>query len=548
MDIKLMLGSQGVMNLEKLVTLLEHSWGRLQAKLGERWPEFLSGYQDIIAGLPPEPSWQHLESAADGLEKLLSRYTYGRELLDSYREFEPIRVLGIQPPSQTLSDKEYIQQICNRLRKLSDSASTLSDNPQPDVKAARPYVSERGAMLKDLTLWRWQFFVKWRTQEEDAQKAQHWQEFCGALKSAVGWAGGSPVAYAMPAYRRQTSARIESIPWQASQGLLRTLEARALLDAFYIQTGCFQEGAADPETVLPLKEAAWHGESQAHTFLGEAVCLTGEVHQDLAEQQAHNIAQAVLAQWFGEPPRQLESVQLACGFLAVPIGVQEEAWVLLVRDADAGRQQAAQLVHRLLPLCLLAWLKGLVIMRTFEDDLLPQAAKSEADLDARLRTVSESIKKRKIGLNDLEEASEDIAALQAAFIEYLSQCQEMLETLQANAENIELVLKDPLLHDQQTRLDELWVAPLRLATRQLQTDLHYLSITQGQSERMQRSIETIAEVHSARWNRRITLLLGIFAAFEFLQVFPEIPMGWRVLSSVLVPTFVAVLIWLLSRE
>jgi hypothetical protein len=110
------------------------------------------------------------------------------------------------------------------------------------------------------------------------------------------------------------------------------------------------------------------------------------------------------------------------------------------------------------------------------------------------------------------------------------------------------VLKDPLLHDQQTRRDELWVAPLRLATRQLQTDLHYLSITQGQSERMQRSIETIAEVHSARWNRRITLLLGIFAAFEFLQVFPEIPMGWRVLSSVLVPTFVAVLIWLLSRE
>jgi hypothetical protein len=107
----------------------------------------------------------------------------------------------------------------------------------------------------------------------------------------------------------------------------------------------------------------------------------------------------------------------------------------------------------------------------------------------------------------------------------------------------------PIANDQQTRLDELWVAPLRLAKRQLQTDLGYLSITQGQAKRMQRSIETIAEVHSARWNRHITLLLGVFAAFEFLQVFPEIPLWWwRVLLSVLVPTFVAVLIWLLSRK
>ena len=115
-------------------------------------------------------------------------------------------------------------------------------------------------MLKDLTLWHWQFFVKWRTQEEGAQKAQHWQEFCGALESAVRWAGGSPAAYAMPAYRRQTSVRIESIPWQASQGLLRTLEARALLDAFYIQNqmvlgsgvGCIRSGMRQPVVIQNL--------------------------------------------------------------------------------------------------------------------------------------------------------------------------------------------------------------------------------------------------------------------------------------------------------
>jgi hypothetical protein len=404
-------------------------------------------------------------------------------------------------------------------------------------------------MLKDLTLWQWQFFVKWRTQEEGAQKAQYWQEFCGVLESAVHWAGGSPAAYAPPAYRRQTSVRIESIPWQASHGLQRTLEARALLDAFYIQTGCVQEGSADPETVLPLKDAAWHGESQAHTFLGEAVCLSGEVNQDLAEQQAHDIAQAVLERWFGEPLRQLESVRLACGFLAVTIGVQEEAWVLLVRDADEARQQAAQLVHRLFPLCLLAWLKGLVIMRTFEGDLLPQAAQLEASLDAQLRTIAASIAKQKIiRLKELEKVSEAIAARQAAFIEHLSQCQAMLETLQANTENIERVLKDPLLNEQQTRLDELWVAPLRLAMRQLQTDLRYLSITQSQAERMQRSIETIAEVHAGRWNRHITLVLGVFAVFELLQVFPEIPLGWRVPLSVVVPCFVVALILLVFRK
>jgi hypothetical protein len=224
--------------------------------------------------------------------------------------------------------------------------------------------------------------------------------------------------------------------------------------------------------------------------------------------------------------------------------------VLLVRDTDEARQQAAQLVHRLLPPCLLAWLKGLVIMRTFERDLLPQASQSEAHLDEQLRTMAGSIAvQKKLRLKGLEQASEAIATRQAAFIEHLSQCQEMLETLQTNAENIERVLDNPLLAPQRTRLDELWVAPLRLSMRQLQTDLRYLSITQSQAEQMQRSIETMAEVHSARWNRHITLLLGIFAAFEFLQVFPEIPLWWwRVVLSVLVPAFIAALILLLSRK
>jgi hypothetical protein len=77
--------------------------------------------------LPPEPGWQDLESAAVRLGQLLSRYEYGRRLLHSYRVFGAIRTRGIQSPSQTLLDKESIQQICNRLRKLPDSASTLPD-------------------------------------------------------------------------------------------------------------------------------------------------------------------------------------------------------------------------------------------------------------------------------------------------------------------------------------------------------------------------------------------------------------------------------------
>lgn len=145
-------------------------------------------------------------------------------------------------------------------------------------------------------------------------------------------------------------------------------------------------------------------------------------------------------------------------------------------------------------------------------------------------------------LRKLEQLSEAIAQQQGKFAEQVSQCEELQETLETNAENAERQLGDPLLIAQRTRVDELWVAPLRLKARQAETDLRHLSITQSQAERIHHSIEMLAQVRAGRWSRSTTILLGVFAVFGLLQVFPEIlqlPLGWRVGLSILLPVLTA---------
>lgn len=219
-------------------------------------------------------------------------------------------------------------------------------------------------MLKDLTLWHWRFFLRQRVRHERDEKAQHWQqELSAAVESAARWAGGghAPVIIPEETLSRQSSVRFASLPWREQDGILYSLEARALLDALYIQTGCALPGTAGTEAVSGLKQADWPGE-RTPAFLGEAVCLTGELSQQATEEEARELALSMLERWFSNPPPQLEVVELPCGFLSDPVEVTEVVWVLLVRDDDQARRQAAELVQRLMPPLLLSWVKGQAIM------------------------------------------------------------------------------------------------------------------------------------------------------------------------------------------
>ena len=80
--------------------------------------EFTEGYRQILADLPAEPGREDLERMADSLCRLLNRYEYGRGLLQGYRTPAPERLLPAA--NEVLPDKEYVHQVCNRLRHLQE--------------------------------------------------------------------------------------------------------------------------------------------------------------------------------------------------------------------------------------------------------------------------------------------------------------------------------------------------------------------------------------------------------------------------------------------
>ena len=406
------------------------------------------------------------------------------------------------------------------------------------------------AMLKDATVWRWWFYLRWHGHDQSERLESYWKAFNQSLNSAVEWSGGwqeSRVAQPEKLPRiRQTNAHLASIPWRESSGVLRTLEARMLLDVLYIQSGCAQEGTAVPEDVSLLMKSAWPGDESAASLLGDAVCLTVETGE-LREDEAKQTARTILERWTEKQVRQIELVELDPGYFAIPTGLEDEVWALLVRDNDRARQEAAHFVHRLMPPLLLARLKGQVVMQKFEQHLLSSARALEIELNEELNRIIDQPRRLKM----LEQASYSLSHLQAKLAEKSSQCEESLETLRVNADNIERLLSDPLIAARKTNLDELLAAPLRLYVEQVAADLRYLAITQTQAERVLQGIATMAEVRSARWERTITVLFGLFVLFGITGAFPELTalaLRWRIGGFFICAIILSIFIWWLSRR
>ncbi|MCI0490528.1 MAG: hypothetical protein L0229_28380, partial [Blastocatellia bacterium] len=272
------------------------------------------------------------------------------------------------------------------------------------------------AMLKDATVWRWWFYLGWHGHDQSEHLESCWKAFNQSLNSAVEWSGGwqeSRVAQPEKLPRiRQTNAHLASLPWRKSSGILRTLEARMLLDVFYIQSGCAREGAAVPEDVSLLMKSAWPGDKSVKSLLGDAACLTVETGE-LREDEAKQIARTILERWAEKQVRQIELVELDFGYFAIPTGLEDEAWALLVRDNDRARQEAAHFVHRLMPPLLLARLKGQVVMQRFEQHLLSSSRALESELNDALNRIIDQPRRLKM----LEQASYRLSHLQAKLAE-----------------------------------------------------------------------------------------------------------------------------------
>lgn len=321
----------------------------------------------------------------------------------------------------------------------------------------------------------------------------------------------------------QVSHRLASRPWHEKDGKLRELEARTLLDTFYIQVGQAREGASEPEgfsSLAPWTPPALDSKLSPRTYLGEAICLCAEVEKNLSEDELTKLAVAIVRKGIARSVKQeaVEGICLPFGFFVLLPNIKPATAVLLY--SESGTQGASRFVHFVLPQLLLSRLKAWAIADAYQKLLLPRAHKQEQTLDALLKQAAEP----HLPLETLEQLSAEISREQAVFIEGISTLEEQLQTLRVCVRNVELLLSEPLWGKQRHWAEQQLTGDIALLVEQMETDLRYLRITQQQADLVLQSLLTITGVRGTHWERRTALILSIFTVVAAAQVFPEL--GW----------------------
>ncbi|SDR38826.1 hypothetical protein SAMN05519103_02570 [Rhizobiales bacterium GAS113] len=391
------------------------------------------------------------------------------------------------------------------------------------------------AVLKDTTLWRWRFFVLDPYAIQDSRNSEKAKlEFEEALNEAALWAGEAPAKPHWPRspnIRRRTERLYGSV-WREIGGTNRILEARALLDAWYIQTGCAEEGVDRPGVILRIlsAEKPWSDlgsvptHSNSFMITKDVLCIQAELTRRLESGTAISLA----AEMMGRSPRQAEHeialVELSCGYLAIARDT-EEALVFLTWESGDARGEPAELVHRLMPSLLLSQTKWRFIVEEFESKLLPQTHAKERELQAELDKVA--VQKRNLRL--LEAAAEAIRRIQVSFADMINQCEERLQTLRVNIANVERRSKSVVFGNKNKEIDDLLAEPMRSSRDQLEVDLQYFSLTQVKADRTLKSIAAMAEVRTRRLEFSIEVLLELFVVLEIFHAFPALAhdVDWR---------------------
>lgn len=384
--------------------------------------------------------------------------------------------------------------------------------------------------IRDPALFQWFFFLRWHTRDSNEHRNEHLRGFRVVLEEAWRWADGEPgspgLSLPSPA-SPQVSHRLAALPWREKDGMLRMLEARTLLDAFYIQLGQAKRDEVEPSAFASLTRwttKTLEGEpSSHHAYLGEGVCLCAEVDEGLSEEDFRRLAWAIIRHGPGYSEKQTapEGILLPFGFLVPVPDAERETMVFLCPSSAAS--QASRFVHFTLPQLLLNLIKARAIAEDYNHNLLPQAQRQEQDLGTLLKQAAQP----HLPLELLERLSANISRRQAAFIESISALEEQLQTLRVCLRNIELLLDDPLWGEQRQRAQQLLAGNMALLIEQVRSDLHYLRITQQQADLALASLMTVGSVRSTQWERRITLVLFAFTVIGLAQAFPELPWWGR---------------------
>lgn len=387
--------------------------------------------------------------------------------------------------------------------------------------------------IRDPTFYQWLFFLQRHSLDTDKQQDEHVKAFREVLEEAWKWAGGEgepPPFPPFPPSSPQVSFRLASLPWNEKDERRRELEARTLLDTFYIQLGHAQRGEAEPEVFALLASQTPDmpdGELPSHAFLGKAICLCGEVDEAPSKDELTALARASWQGKEGSPPKTLEGFTLPFGFFAPVPDAECEAVIFLYPPPAV--QEASRFVHFVLPQLLLNLVKVRTIAENYRRQLLPRAQRQEQELDALLKRAANP----RLSLEELELLNTSISRQQAAFIESISILEEWLETMRLCLRNLELLFDDQELGEERASVQRYMVDRIKLLVEQMEADRRYLHITRQQADIALQSLSTITGIREAQWERRMVILLGLFTVMELPQLFPELAWWWRLLLFLL---------------
>ena len=387
-------------------------------------------------------------------------------------------------------------------------------NAQSQPTAAR-------AEFRDLERYRWLFFLRPYAPSDGAPAYTLPDGFVDALNAAGAWLGWSegallrPDLHTAPADFSQRLVVAPAAEWREHNGTLRTLEARTLLDACYLQLGAAIEGALAPDSPRALQNA-FPAVDAGEQLLGVAECWCLMLAAGDPDEPALQDALERLAL----PPDGYLTFATQGGLLAL----YPDALVACILYAPAQTQPMSVLLHQLLPPLLLNLLK-IRLLRGQYPPFKAQVAQHEAHLEHLMAQAREA---HRLSIEQIEQHSVQLARQQAHYLEALSQIEEWLHTLKTLQDNLRRLLRDPIWYDgDESAPARRLLEPVQLLMDQLQSDLHYFHITRQQADLHLQSLNTASGVRIAKWNRRITLLVGIFVVLELPQAFPELNLTAR---------------------
>jgi hypothetical protein len=378
--------------------------------------------------------------------------------------------------------------------------------------------SDASVEFCDLERHQWRFFLRSSAATSGANNAALPEGFVNALNAAGAWLGWSGTLqradrHPTPADFSQRLVVEQATEWREHDGILRTLEARTLLDACYLQLGAAKEGALQtPHALQDALPALPAGEG----YLGDAECwclmrADGEPDEPALREAIRRLAL---------PQEGYLTFDTQGGRLAL----YPNTLTACIVYTPAQTQPMSQLLHQILPPLLLNLLK----IRRLREQYLQFKPQVQGEEERLERLMAQARQAHQLSIEQIEQHSVQLAQQQAHYLETLSQVEEWQHTLKTLQDNLRRLLRDPLWRDgEQSAPARLLLERVQLWIDQLHSDLHYFHITRRQADLHLQSLNTASGVRAAQWNRRITLLLGIFVVLELPQAFPELSIPVR---------------------